>query len=335
LGARSGEKSDRLMGVASMPAARGEAVSRMEPHGLMLHHFFDATHPRGQGAIDADCFRRLLRAIGLQRFLPAKIFQERALSGALKDGDLCISFDDALRCQYDVALPVLRELGLTAFWFVYSGVFQGHREPLEVFRYFRTVAFPDVEAFYAAFDAAVRSSAHAELVRKESAGIDFRGYLSEVTVYTDSDRRFRYLRDRVLGPERYNEVMWHMIREAGYENSIPPLLLWMDDACLKELAQEGHVIGLHSYSHPTLLEALPALQQRAEYERNAAHLSAVTGQKPVTVSHPCNSYSGATLSILDDMGVQLGFRANMAKRDYSLLELPRIDHAVLVRELGL
>jgi peptidoglycan/xylan/chitin deacetylase (PgdA/CDA1 family) len=326
--------SRRLTGVESMPSAHGE-VSRREPHGLMLHHFCDARHPRGQGAIDANCFRRLLEAIGIERFLPAKTFQERALAGDLKEGDLCISFDDALRCQYDVALPVLRELGLTSFWFVYSGVFEGHREPLEVFRYFRTIAYPDVEAFYAAFDAAIRSSEHAERVRRESAGIDFRSYLSEVTVYTDSDRWFRYLRDRILGPERYNAVMWHMIREAGYEHAIPASLLWMDDGCLAELAREEHVIGLHSYSHPTLLEALPAEQQRSEYERNAAHLASVTGQKPVTVSHPCNSYSGTTLSILADMGVRLGFRANMAKRDHSLLELPRIDHAVLVREFGL
>jgi peptidoglycan/xylan/chitin deacetylase (PgdA/CDA1 family) len=313
----------------------GEAVSRREPHGLMLHHFHDDRHPRGQGAIDAACFQALLERVGLERFLPAKEFERRALSGALRDGDLCITFDDALRCQYDVALPVLRRLGLTAFWFVYSGVFEGQREPLEVFRYFRTVAYPDVEKFYAAFEATVEESEHAALVRRESSGVDFARYLSEVSVYTDSDRWFRYLRDRILGPERYNDIMWHMIRRAGYADRIPDDLLWMDDGCLRELQHEGHVIGLHSYSHPTLMEALPVERQREEYARNAAHLTAVTGQQPTVVSHPCNSYRPETLDLLADMGVTLGFRANMAKRDYSRLELPRIDHAVVVRELGL
>ena len=61
----------------------------------------------------------------------------------------------------------------------------------------------------------------------------------------------------------------------------------------------------------------------------------VTGRPPIVVSHPCNSYRPETLDLLRGMGVRLGFRANMAKRDYSLLELPRIDHAVLVREFGL
>jgi peptidoglycan/xylan/chitin deacetylase (PgdA/CDA1 family) len=301
----------------------------------MLHHFHDDRHPRGQGAIDAACFERLLERIGVERFLPADLFRDRALSGALQPGDLCITFDDALRCQYDIALPVLRRLGLTAFWFVYSGVFEGMREPLETFRYFRTVAYPEVEEFYAAFDAALSDSEHAALVRRESADVDFSRYLAEVAVYTLSDRRFRYLRDRILGPDRYNDVMWGMIRRAGYAERIPSALLWMDNDCLRALHREGHLIGLHSYSHPTLMEALPLDRQREEYARNAAHLESVTGSVPVVVSHPCNSYRGETLDLLRGMGVKLGFRANMAKRDHSLLELPRIDHAVLVREFGL
>jgi peptidoglycan/xylan/chitin deacetylase (PgdA/CDA1 family) len=301
----------------------------------MLHHFHDDRHPRGQGAIDADRFERLLKGMGLARFLPAREFQRRALAGTLADGDLCISFDDALRCQYDVALPVLRRLGLTAFWFVYSGVFEGEREPLEIFRYFRTVAYPDTEKFYDAFRAAVEESEHADLVRRGSEGVDFSRYLDEVSIYTASDRWFRYLRDRILGPDRYNDIMWRMIRRAGYEDKIPSSLLWMDDACLADLQQEGHVLGLHSYSHPTLMEALPLERQSEEYARNAAHLTRVTGSSPTVVSHPCNSYGPGTLDLLTDMGVSLGFRANMAKRDYSRLELPRIDHAVMLRELGL
>jgi peptidoglycan/xylan/chitin deacetylase (PgdA/CDA1 family) len=301
----------------------------------MLHHFYDDRHPRGQGAIDAGCFERLLTSMGLARFLPAQEFQCRALAGTLADGDLCISFDDALRCQYDVALPVLRRLGLTAFWFVYSGVFEGAREPLEVFRYFRSVAYPDVDEFYAAFKVVVEDSEHADLVRRESQGVDFSRYLAEFSIYTEADRWFRYLRDRILGPDRYSDVMWRMIRRAGYEDKIPSSLLWMDNACLAELQREGHVIGLHSYSHPTLMQALTVERQREEYARNAAHLKAVTGSAPTVVSHPCNSYGPETLDLLAKMGVSLGFRANMAKSDYSRLELPRIDHAIVVRELGL
>src|SRR5581483_28390 len=114
----------------------------------------------GQGAISADQFADLLTALGPDRILPADAWIERTTTGRLRDGDLCLTFDDALRCQYDIALPVLKQFGLTAFWFIYSSVFEGRIEPLEVFRYFRTVAFPEIGDFYRAFDAACAASEH-------------------------------------------------------------------------------------------------------------------------------------------------------------------------------
>ena len=52
------------------------------------------------------------------------------------------------------------------------------------------------------------------------------------------------------------------------------------------------------------------------------------------MSHPCNSYNAATLSLLRELGITLGFRANMAKLGLSELEYPREDHANLVRALA-
>jgi peptidoglycan/xylan/chitin deacetylase (PgdA/CDA1 family) len=310
-------------------------VPETAAHGLMFHHFFNAEHPKGQGAIDAGCFARLLKEVGIHRILPAEAWVERALAGKLRDGDLCLTFDDALRCQYDVALPVLDELGLTAFWFVYSSVFEGGREPLEIFRYFRTVAFPDIQDFYAAFDQAIANSDYAELVARKTTGVDMASHLKEAPFYTLGDRRFRYLRDLVLGPERYEAVMWQMIRAAGYEPRIPSRLLWLDDNNLRALAAGGHAIGLHSYSHPTRLADLPPDAQRTEYRRNRDHITRVTGRAPLSMSHPCGSYTSETLALLAEMGIPIGFRANMAQSDYSLLELPRIDHAVLLKQLNL
>ena len=86
----------------------------------------------------------------------------------------------------------------------------------------------------------------------------------------------------------------------------------MDDDCLRNLDAGGHVIGLHSYSHPTVMATLPVATQRLEYQQNLEHIQRVLGQAPLTVSHPCDSYSADTLGILGEMGVRLGFRANMS-----------------------
>lgn len=304
------------------------------PHGIMLHHFWNDRHPKGQGAISGDAFARMIDWLDPARILPAREWLERAQAGSLEDDHLCLTFDDALRCQYDVAVPVMRKYGLTAFWFVYSSVFEGGVESLEVFRYFRTAAFSDIESFYAAFDRAAATSPYAGIVADSDRKTDYAQHLMEFDFYTLADRRFRYLRDHVLGTAAYESVMWQMIRETGWADRIPPELLWMDNGLLATLAGEGHVVGLHSYSHPTVLANLSAAEQTSEYAKNARHLTECLGVPPVAMSHPCNSYNATTLDILSKMGIRLGFRSNMAKLDGGALEAPRRDHASVMAEMS-
>lgn len=298
----------------------------------MFHHFRDAVrHPAGQGAISADEFRQLLLHVGVQRILPAREFLLRHITGTLRPEHLCITFDDNVRCQYDVAVPVLDELNLTAFWFAYTSVLEGRVERLEVYRYFRTTRFASIDDFYASFEAALcRAGA---LSQTTMSGFDPQTYLKPFPFYTDADRRFRFLRDEVLGPARYVAIMDGMLVDAGVTASDLVRDLWMTNDQLHGLHEDGHVIGMHSHTHPTRLDRLSVDEQIGEYEANHAAIAALTGEMPITMSHPCNSYSPATLDVLRDMGVQLGFRSNLDKRDGCELEVPREDHTNILRQM--
>ena len=77
-------------------------------------------------------------------------------------------------------------------------------------------------------------------------------------------------------------------------------------------------------------------EQEQEYRHNLDHLSKVTGVRPHSMSHPCNSYSSQTLELLYEMDIKIGFRSNMAQDSaHGLLEFPREDHANLLRTLNL
>lgn len=305
----------------------------MFAYGVMFHHFFDDNHPKGQGAISAQNLEDLLGSLGRERILPADEWMRRALAGTLGETDICLTFDDALKCQYDVAVPVLKALNLTAFWFVYSSVFQGKLEALEIYRYFRTTEFADMDDFYGEFSERAHALYAAEC-NTALAQFNPDAYLSAYPFYTKGDRVFRYLRDDVLGAERYQEVMQSMMDKRGFDPRIASAQLWMRDEDLKALRSEGHVIGLHSYTHPTRLSELGVENQKVEYQKNFDHLSGVLGEPPITMSHPCNSYSNDTIAILRGMGVKLGFRANMQKvENSSAFEFPRQDHANLMKEL--
>jgi len=306
---------------------------KMPAHGLMFHHFHGKGHPHGQGALSACEFDSILHHVGLDRIVDAKTWQERALVGALSN-ECCITFDDGLRCQYDVALPVLRKLGLTAFWFVYSLPLERQLDRMELYRYFRTVSFDTVESFYDEFELAIFSSRHAQCVRVGLESFAPETYLAQFEFYTPRDRWFRYVRDKILDESRYFDIMDNMIEAAGFNTEKLIDTLWLGSSEIKSLDETAHVIGLHSHTHPTNLTALSRAAQVTEYKTNRAALTALLGSPPIAMAHPCNSYDTGVLDLLAGLGVRIGFRSNMETTSGTELEYPREDSANLISELN-
>jgi peptidoglycan/xylan/chitin deacetylase (PgdA/CDA1 family) len=311
---------------------RNAQIRFAEPTGLMFHHFHGGIHPAVQGSIDAYQFRLILDAVGVQNILSADAWMQRAIDGELHPTETCVTFDDALLCQYDVAKPVLDELGIKAFWFIYTSVFEGTIEKLELFRCFRSTAFGDVDDFYNAFFCAVQGrlgKRYSELRDQ----FDPANYLPNSPFYTPSDRWFRFLRDQVLG-QAYFSIIENMIDAAKFDRKKATENLWLRGEQARDLADQGHVIGLHSHSHPTTMGKLPREEQLREYSSNAERITALTGKTARVVSHPCNSYNGDTLELLTELGIKVGFRADVAPiSTRGPLEYCREDHANILRRI--
>jgi peptidoglycan/xylan/chitin deacetylase (PgdA/CDA1 family) len=297
------------------------------PHGIMFHHFTGDGHPPVQGALTAEALSALLDA--QPGVIPAREWMDRAAAGTLSESDVCLTFDDSLRSAYEIASPILAQRGLTAFWFVYTSVLDGDLNPFELDRQIRNRLFPTVEDFNTAFLVSVGRGPYAVEVADALRGFDPQVYLSGYPFYTEGDRRFRFLRDEVLGPARYREAMDALIRSEGVDPRRLAENVWLDATALRHLHSAGHVIGLHSHTHPLRMAELPADDQEREYRTNHQRLDAIIGEPPTTMSHPSNSYSRETLRILAALGVRLGFRTDLVPAASSL-EHPRVDHASLV-----
>lgn len=293
--------------------------------GLMFHHFCEGDrHPAGQGAITADQFRALLDHYP-DRILDARDWADRLVGDGLEPGDTCLTFDDGLRCQYDVALPVLRERGIGAFWFPYTAPLAGLSDRLELYRYFRTVAFADIDAFYDGFDRHWQGGPFGERIRAGLKDFDPVTYLANYAFYSDGDRRFRFIRDRVLGPDAYFEVMDDMIDRADFDVEAAGARLWMTGDQLRALHDAGHVIGLHSHTHPTCITDLPLDRQREEFDINLTWIESAIGIRPACVSYPCGAYDDRLIEMLSERGVRIGFQSRMGQPD-GPMEMPRLDH---------
>jgi peptidoglycan/xylan/chitin deacetylase (PgdA/CDA1 family) len=301
---------------------------------VMFHHFHDEKrHIKVQGSIDGQSLHRLL--ISLQSeytILHPVAYSEKLLSGELSSNEICLTFDDALKCQVDIALPVLKQLNLNAFFFVYSKAFHGPPDHLEVFRDFRHRAFKDMDAFYGSFF----------MIFAEHLPGSFAGYmknypndyLSNYPFYTEMDRRFRYVRDNILSNLEYDSVMFNMIKDRGYSIEEHSANLFMSEADLHCLCSAGNVIGLHSNSHPTTIDKYSYNDQWSEYHQNKTFLEKSIGSEIWAMSHPCGRYNQDTLRVLNDLGVKIGFRSSLANGLASPLEIPREDHANLLKRLA-
>lgn len=306
----------------------------MSIFAVMFHHFHDGKkHIKGQGSIDSETFRTLLLYLRTKyRILPPEGFAEKVLQGTLTTDDICLTFDDALKCQVDIALPVLQELNLNAFFFVYSGALYGPPDHLEVFRDFRHRKFSDMDSFYKVFFASVAQNYPEKFMQYKQ---DYpEEYLKEFSFYSEQDRRFRFIRDNTLINEEYEAIMFSIMNEFDYSMAKFGPRLVMDEADLHTLYNKGNVIGLHSTSHPTTIDTYSYADQWREYHQNKSCLEESIGTKIWAMSHPCGKYNDSTLTILHDLEIKIGFRSSLAIREIrSSLEIPREDHAILVRAL--
>ncbi len=312
-------------------------------HGIMFHHFHDdGIHTKGQGSIDKDDFYKMINFIGRNNILDADIFFEKFKNNKLKENEVCLTFDDAIKCQIDVALPILEELKIKSFFFVYTSMFEEKPDNLEIFRYFRMNYFKNVDEFYKSFyqflnkDLKIFFKNNNDKVK--ATKIKFPNYSLE-------DIKFRLVRDIFLMKENYEDIMFIMLKEkkVNYKNLFKELFFQKDD--LIKLDNLGHLIGLHSHNHPTLMDKLNYDEQKIEYEKCLTSISNILNKPKNQIkymSHPCGSYNKDTFEILKELGIELGFKQimtiepekGMQKINNSFLEIARKNHCEIYTEMN-
>ena len=77
------------------------------PLGIMFHHFHGKSHIKSQGSINQKQFNKILSVLKKKyNLLDANIFLDKCLSGLIKKKDICLTFDDGLKSQFDLVSPI-------------------------------------------------------------------------------------------------------------------------------------------------------------------------------------------------------------------------------------
>tara|TARA_X000000950_G_scaffold253549_1_gene316657 strand:+ start:57 stop:983 length:927 start_codon:yes stop_codon:yes gene_type:complete len=295
----------------------------------MFHHFHGILHPKTQGSINSIQFEEIINYVSREyNILGAQEYIKKISNNTILKKDICLSFDDALLSQYDIALPVLKKKNIKAFFFIYSAPIAGEKSYLEPFRYFRNIAFSNINEFYDIFFNKT-SKLKSKKYQIEKKKFKEEKYLTDFPFYSFKDKWFRYLRDQFLSPDEYENIMIKIIEQKGYILNDIIKKLWMSEIELMNLKKLGHTLGLHSYNHPTTMHKLNEKSQHKEFSMNLKHLESILGKGTIeSMSHPCGNYNQTTLSVLNNLGIKVGFLSNMSNHKVkSWLEIPREDHS--------
>jgi peptidoglycan/xylan/chitin deacetylase (PgdA/CDA1 family) len=239
------------------------------------------------------------------------------------ENKVCLTFDDGLLSQYDIALPVLENYNLNAFWFVNTLPVTGKPIYMEIFRKFKHEHFNTSDEYYELF-----FRTYSYTFKEEISESDMNGYLNQFSFYTSNDRKYRFIRDKKLTQLQYENLILSLIEKEKWDINYAIKNTWLNESHIKTLNNKNHIIGLHSHSHPIGFNQLDYNKQYLEYKTNQDILHQITGKKPDCMAHPINSYNNNTLKVLTELNVKLGFCSNNSKVQFSNLELPRLDHTL-------
>ena len=300
-------------------------------HGIMFHHFHDQNkHLQGQGSISKDKFYKLIKFIGRNNILYADNYIEKFKKKKLRKSDVCFTFDDGLKCQYDIALPILDELKIKSFFFITSSIFTKKPDLLEVFRYFRINYFKDIEEFYLIFFQNIDN----EFKDISYENIDEFSNLKKLyPFYSDNDVKFRIIRD-LMGKTKYFNSMNYLFKKYDFDPQNYYEKLFINKKDLNNLIKLEHKIGLHSHNHPTNMNELSYVDQKNEYSKNRSELIKIINNNKFffnSASHPLGKFNNNTFKVLRELNIDIAFIDNISS--YNLqsdpnfcYRIPREDH---------
>lgn len=309
-------------------------------HGIMFHHFHDnKKYLKTPGSINKQQFRQILEFIGKKNILSPSEFIKKIKNKTIKKNHLCLTFDDSLKCQYDIALPVLTDLKIKAFFFIYTNSLTNNPDLLEVNKYFRYKYFKNINTFYNEFNQLLEKKFKKKVILNffQTHKEEMIKWKDKFKIYSKNDIKFRFVRDKLLTRAQYKEIMMKMYNKKKFNYKKKIKELSMNKKNIITLHKLGHEIGLHSHTHPTKLSLLSVDEQYYEYKTNSNYLKKLLKISQIrSMSHPNGSYTEKTLKILKKLNVEIGFKQTLMpdknkKINNSVYEIARNDHAKINR----
>ncbi len=305
---------------------------------IMFHHFHNyKKHIKTQGSFDKDQLYKLIKKIEVKNILSPNDFFYKTKNNTIKNYETCITFDDGIKSQFDVAYPVLKDLKIKSFFFIYSSIFEKKINLLELNRYFREVYFNKIDQYYSSFYEVLYKEINKNTIRK-ILNKNKKIFLKQKKIwkfYSISDLEFRFIRDRVINKSKFEEISINLFNKNRFNYKKLNKNIYINKKNLEILSKDENVIGLHSHTHPTNFDKLSYKKQLQELRKNKQILERITKNDVYSMAFPLGRFNGNTLKILKKLGIKIAFLSQPNIKKKNLYKISREDHTILYKKLGL
>ena len=275
------------------------------PHGIMFHRFHE--NEPINGSVSIKELETVIEKIGEDRIIKPELWIERCINNSLLDTDVCLTFDDCLKSQYNLALPILEKYKIKAFFFLHTITFNGGYDYNELFFNMINKNYDNFDLFFIEFEKFLQID---ESIYSQNKYKVFKNNLTnKFKSYKDSEVKYRYLRNVYFTYNKFINKMQKFFSTKKNKNYNQENI-WMTKNDIKHLSDLNHCIGLHTHSHYLNFSELSYDKQRKEYDINKKHLEDVIGKNIQASSHPLGSYNNDSISILKSLDIRCSFRSN-------------------------
>jgi peptidoglycan/xylan/chitin deacetylase (PgdA/CDA1 family) len=241
-----------------------------------------------------------------------------------RGGKVLLTFDDAMKCQYEFVYPELQKRGLWGIFFIPTLPYT-EKKLLDVHRIHLLCGAFNGEDLYAEAMDRINDEMIPDSKKAEFRNETYTTQRNHMGI-TEFKRLLNYYIDY--------EFRKGLIDELGevFSYSFETSRFYMQEYQLKQMFDGGMVIGSHTVSHP-VMSKLSREGQRNQIVKSFAALDSfgVVGDK--VYSHPYggfHSFNDETISILDEEGISYSFNVearDITPQDYddSIQFLPRYD----------
>ena len=296
------------------------------PAGLMVHGIHkDDQKPLSQGSITVRNFEKKIIKLK-NRILNAEEWINKSKKNDLNKNDLCITLDDNLRSQVKYGIPILKKYNIKAFFFVYTSVYEKKNYEFEIFRYFYNSKYTSFENFFNDFFNFLIGSNYKNKINKVNKHI-LDNYLNKYKFYSKADRHFRYLRDELFNSSEFKKICNKFMKKKKFNYKSNKIFkkIWITKQEIKKISENGHHIGLHSYTHNKNIFKMKYTNQMYQYKKNYNDIKKITGIFPESASYPFNSHNKDSKLILKKLNINHVFLARYKVPAKSSFEINRYD----------